>query len=447
MIAATSTLVALALAWCFAEVGDLMMRRRANGLVERNQSFLVGLSVTAFAFVFLSVLFSSKALALTLICLLVAGLLGMRRGHGTPNVRSGDFHADIWSLGFLLLIVLLFVQFSLQNIRLSYLWDGYQIWATKALVLYQHGALGKQWVAQGEQERLVSYPHIVPLYEALIPKVQGGFDWEALKAPFGFFYLSLLVSTFHAARFLVSQRVALAVTSLLALLPAVSTRSGVGGYADMPQAAFVAASVAALLENRPPDGTGWRSAAPWLIGGLVLVKSEGALLAAIACATIVMCWLVAAPAGVLSTVRRQRGAIAVVSGCFAIRWLSVVCLRSQDHTYGPLDRAHMARAYEHLLDVPRMCIQQMLNVSEWGVFWPSFLIAVIAVFCTGAWRERAVAGGTTVALAAYMSIFYFTNWDVSLHISQAFSRLLVQLAPSAVLIIGVAYSRLRGSVS
>jgi hypothetical protein len=94
-----------------------------------------------------------------------------------------------------------------------------------------------------------------------------------------------------------------------------------------------------------------------------------------------------------------------------------------------------------------MCLQQMLNVSEWGFFWPAFLVAAIVVFIAGAERERAVAGGTTVALGVYMSIFYFTNWDISLHISQAFSRLLAQLAPAAVLTICVAYKHLCGSIA
>jgi hypothetical protein len=448
MIAVSATLIALLLACCFAGVGDLLVRRRSDDLVKWNQSFLIGLSVTAIAFVPLSILLPGHALVFTVLCLIVVGSLGIRQSLRPPSLRStrearAALHNDRWSFAFLVVIGMLFVQFILQNTRLSYLWDGYQIWGTKALVMYQHGALGKQWVAPGEQERLVSYPHMVPLYEALVAKVQGVFDWEALKPVFGLFYLSLLVSTFHAARFLVSRRIALAATALLALLPAVSTRCSVGGYADMPQSALVAGAVAALLESCLLAGGGWRSPAPWLIGGLMLVKSEGMLLAVIASTTVVVCWRLVPPTGVLARFCRYRGAIAVVIGCLATRWLSIIWLQSQDPTYGPLDRTHFARAYENLLLVPRTCGQQMLNVSEWGLFWPAFALAAITVSLTGTWRERAVVGGTSAALAAYASIFYLTNWDVSLHINQAFNRLLVQVAPAAALAIGVAYARLR----
>ena len=127
-----------------------------------------------------------------------------------------------------------------------------------------------------------------------------------------------------------------------------------------------------------------------------------------------------------------------------MRWLSLIWVQSQDLTYGPLDHAHFVRAYENVFVVPNACARHMLNVSEWGIFWPVFLLASIIVLLKGAWLERAIAIGTCAAFIADVSIFYFTNWDVILHINQAFNRLLVQIAPAAALVIGVAYIHLRG---
>jgi hypothetical protein len=50
-----------------------------------------------------------------------------------------------------------------------------------------------------------------------------------------------------------------------------------------------------------------------------------------------------------------------------------------------------------------------------------------------------LAGGTVAALAAYTSVFYFTNWEFHLHIEQAYSRLLCQLAPAAAVLTTIAY--------
>jgi hypothetical protein len=285
---------------------------------------------------------------------------------------------------------------------------------------------------------------MLPLFQALVCKVRGDFEWNALKPVFGFFYLSMLISTFRSATVLVSRPVALAATALLALTPAVSTRFSVGGYADMPQAALVAGLTAALLGLRSPSKIGFHSPVPWLVGGLMLVKSEGIVLALIVCSTIVACRLPGAVGEVKRDCYRHRVGIALVFGCFALRWLSLVWLQSQDPTYGPLDWTHLLRAYQNLMLVPQMCLNRMLNVSEWGVFWPAFLSSVVILAVMGTWRERALAGAALAAVFAYTLIFYLTNWDIKLHVEQAYSRLLVQVAPAASVAVACAYERLAG---
>ena len=435
MIAA-SFLVALILAYCFAASGDLLIGRRSGSLIEWNQSFLVGASATALGFVPLSLLLPHHALVVTATALILIGLLRLR----TLRWPRLEVKPDRWSMAFLALIVMALVQFSIQNSRLSYFWDGYQIWATKALVMHQNGALGKEWLGSGAFERLAAYPHLVPLYEALLAKLEGGFDWEALKPIFAYFYLSMLVSTFHATRPVVSPRIAFAVTALLALLPAVSTRFAVGGYVDMPQSVFVAATLAALLEGG--HRTGWRAPLPWLLGGLVFIKNEGLVLALVASGIGLTGMMALRPRR--EQWHRHGGAIAVVTAFLAVRTLWKAWLQMPDPTYGPFDRSHWERAYQNLLTVPELCAREMFSVAEWSVFWPVFFLAALVVLLAGNWRERGIVLGVLAVIGAYMSIFYFTNWDIALHISQAFSRLLTQIAPAAAVVMGVAFARLRG---
>ncbi|WP_321472006.1 hypothetical protein [uncultured Paludibaculum sp.] len=443
MIVAAATLITVLLAVCFAGMGGLLVPRRGNSLLSWNQSFLVGISITAAAFFPLSFLFRGAALPLVGLCLAAAGLSVLFRHPRIGFQPIQKLRGDHASLALCLLIAAIFAQFLVQNFKFSYLWDGYQIWATKAYVLFLHGAMGKQWVPPGSQERLAVYPQMIPLYQALIARIEGPFQWEALKPVFSVFFLSLLLSTFQAARTLVDRRVALAVTLLLALLPAVSTRFSVGGYADMPQAALVAGALAALLDNSSTSQADWRSPAPWLIGGIILVKNEGLLLALILCTIVIAYVLLERSTGVLARFKQHRGAIAAATLCFALRILTILWLHVDDPTYGPLDKQHLAHAYENLVTVPRLCLLHALNLREWGLFWPVFLLAAIAIVIVGNWRERAVAAGASLAVVTYISIFYFTNWDITLHIDQAFDRLMVQVAPAAALVIAAAFARLR----
>ncbi len=444
-----AVLVTIFLACCFACLGDLLIQRRSTGLLEWNQSFLVGLSLAGTLLFPLSWLFRGNALLLVAACL--GGACGVRflrrpkRPQSPDEVHSvGSLRSEPASLALLVLIAILAIQFNVQNLRLTYVWDGYQVWATRALILYHDGALGKVWLSPGYDQRLLAYPPMVPLYEALVSLLRGGFDWNALKPVFGFFYVSMLISTFQAAANLVSRPVALGATALLACLPAVSSGSSIGGYADVPQAALAAGVVAAILELRSTSRIGWRSPAPWLVGGLIAVKSEGTILALIACAILVLWTLTAAPDNLPANLRRYWQAMAVVFGCLALRWIYVAWLQFDDSTYGPLDKAHFLRAWQNLLLVVTNCSARMLDVTEWGVFWPAFFISALMLAIAGARRERLLVAGTLAAVLAYTSTFCFTNWDIALQIHDAYNRLLAQLAPLAAISIAAAWARLRG---
>src|SRR6185369_14933356 len=136
-------------------------------------------------------------------------------------------------------LVLLCVQFAIENSRLVYLWDGYQIWATKARVLYHRGGLTQNLLSPHEPllsafpnccdgtERVAAYPPAVPMLQALVAKLRGTFEWEAVKAIFPLFFVSLLVSAYSAARAFVPRGPALAASALLGLLPAVATHQSI----------------------------------------------------------------------------------------------------------------------------------------------------------------------------------------------------------------------------
>jgi hypothetical protein len=457
------------LAYCLAAAGEWIMGRRSRTLTDWNISFQVGVSLTATLFIPLSLLFHGYALNATGVGLILAGAWGGVRRRGVVFARLAPVTRSVptkgWA-GWLMLAVLFLAvaQFAIENYRFTYIWDGYQIWATKALVIYDRGSLTQDLLTPHESdlmrlpnccdgtERVTGYPQTVSLLEALIAKPEGRFNWEAVKAIFPILFVSLIFSTYQAARAFVPRTVALAACTLLVLVPAVSLKESIGGYADMPQAVLVAGSMAAVLMARGSGMASYRLAAPWVLGGMVMVKSEGFILFGVACAVIAVTWASRGPQKFVAALRAYSGAILVALSCAAMRVLYLNWVSATDPTYGPFDKRHFMMAYQRLWDVPAICAHYMFDRATWGVFWPVFFLAVPVVIWKGDGKVRALTAAILTALAAYTGVFYFTNWEIHLHIEQAYSRLLVHLSPVAAVLVVVAYQylaagRLAGSES
>lgn len=449
----SESLVALFLAYCFAAAGDLITNWRSDSWISWNQSFVVGLSVATAVLFPLSLLLPAHALLALAILLIAAGgarlysILKYDLARFRSKARTAIPHTDLVASGIFAVIAVLAIQFIVQNALRADSSDGYQIWSTKAFVLYHRGAMTKDLLIPGEYDRVNAYPFMVSLYEALLSLLRGNFVFDGTKPVFAFFFLSMLISTFYAACGLASRRIALGATALLASVPALSTHTNVEGFADMPQACLVAAVASAFLSkgfSSPP--TSFRHPLPWLCIGLTLVKNEGTLLLVILTAVIGLSWIANGWSSFLHNCRAYWRAIAIVMFGFLLRMWMVEWVGGHDVEFASLaSAASWTRAYERLQEVLSLCFIKMMDWNQWGLLWPAYLVAIPLILIEGTRRERAGVLATTLALIAYTSLFYFTNWPVSEHISVAYDRLLEQLAPMAVLVLVMAYVRLRSS--
>jgi hypothetical protein len=432
--------VAALLALGFLGIGDLVLRRRSTGLQSGNESFLVGAGVSSAALFPLSLLLPRHAVtALSFVVGIASAaaitvgasrLLRRRTGHRRVAVpRTSGVERVLFAL-----VVLAFAVFVVVNFRYTLLWDGFTIFAARAKRLFYDGGMTREWFPEGSN-RLLAYPPLVALYEALVSRIRGTFDFDAFKALFAFFHASLLLSTFAALRARTSRAVALGGTVLVAYLPELSTNLAAAGNADMPQAAFVAGAVAACL-RRPS-----RRAAPWLIGALTVAKPEGTILALIASGAVLAFWSAGGLRLLLRRLVLHLREIAVVASFLILRLANLRWLDVHDGTYGPLDGRHFAQALDRLTLVANLCGRVLLDPRSWGVLWPAFLIASLLLAARGARRERWLAASAWASVLAYCAIFLFTNWPVELHVEQAFGRLLAQVAPAAAVTIGLAYAR------
>jgi hypothetical protein len=448
--AALGTLTAALLAVGFAMVGEALLQRASRDLLAWNESFLIGLGASAAALFPLSLILPRSALdvelGLMVLCALIFAWRRLHRGSRPDPPRfSGELKAiarDGVALAFLAPIAFLALFFGALNLWYGHSWDSVQVYATRVELLLAHGGLSRHWFPEDIYDaRLLAYPPLIPLFEALLCRVRGAFDFDSLKHVFLPFYVSLLLSTYAAARTLCSRRWALATVLLMALLPELTTGPAAGGYVDMPLAAFVAAIVAASLRTDREE-TGWRSPVAWLIGALTTAKQEGMILAMTACGGILLFWIAERPRRLSARLRSAGSGVVVILAFVAARLAYVRWLGVHDTTWGPFDAAHLSRAWKNLGLVVSLCLHHMLEPRKWGLFWPAFLVASMLIAAYGLARPTCLAIATGATILVYAAIFLFTNWSIELHITGAYSRLLAQLAPAAAVVIGAAGNRI-----
>ena len=178
-----------------------------------------------------------------------------------------------------------------------------------------------------------------------------------------------------------------------------------------------------------------------LIGALTLVKSEGTILAVLACAAILLFWLLESPRRLPARIRGEAGGIGVVAGFLALRLAFVRWVGAPDPVYTGLDGAHLLEALRRIPQVARLCLHELADFTRWGLLWPAFLAAALVLLARAGARERSLAIGTAVAAAVLATPFLFSSWPLELHVSQAYFRLLAQIAPAAVTTVVLGYAR------
>jgi hypothetical protein len=324
--------------------------------------------------------------------------------------------------------------FAFANARSSYAWDGFQIWMTKAQEFYWTGDFRLAVPTPEYMQRIVVYPPAVPVYEALVGTLYRAFPLHDVKAVFTVFAVSLAVGTFHLVASLTDRRTAAIAAGLTCLLPGLTMGSAIGGYSDMPLAAVVAAAAAASLRTRP-NGLSWRSPAPWLLGTLTTVKSEGMILLVIGLG-VIAAWALALRTPVPAA---ASSSLAPLVFFVAARIVHQTFIHGVDRTFAPVLSLRAGTILARGPGIASGMLRSLISFRAWGLLWPAFAIALLIV-ARRAPRSRAMPIATAAALAilAYGSTFLYTRWNVSLHLDQAFPRLIAQVAPLAAATIAAA---------
>jgi len=430
--------VVVLLCWGMACVGATAVQQRPVGLLAWNRSFMIGLAVSSTMLFPLSLLFRHGALMATLACMGAAvayWLIGSKTRFGIELSATRTPAYDVFERVAIAVIVIFVLVFGVINACFPLAWDGFQIWVTKGLVLHHQGSLTNELWPQSPHTnitRVVTYPPMTPLWIALFASLLGEFSWVGTKALFLPFYVSMLISVFDVGQRLLSRRLAFAAVLISSMIPIEFDVTTAGGYADMPLAAVQITALAAILRAEPDAGM-FRSPVMWTLAGLLMVKNEGLILFTIT---------VLVGATVLGRRCRQFWKPAVGLGAaFVLRIAYLRWIRVTDIEFG----YNLDRAYRRVAQLPGAELRWMLNFDDWALLWPAALVACIILLFLGRTVERALAAGLALGVAAYSGVYLFTNWDMALHISNSYPRLLQHFIPVASVTLVAAYARVSAS--
>jgi 4-amino-4-deoxy-L-arabinose transferase-like glycosyltransferase len=305
--------------------------------------------------------------------------------------------------------------------------DAWSLWEYKAR---------RFWIDAGvtggflhDHAAIFAHPAYPPLISLLITWMYtwlGAADPSLMKPLFAVFFVSLLLAFFAALRSRVGSRGALLAVAALALVPRIAEYAGTG-LADVPLAAALVASAAALV-CRQEDGE-WRAllAAGALLGVALLIKRDA------------LFFSVAALIAVFAVGRSWRAVwrVAVPACLIGAPWYAYVRLTGvPDRDFLPVTIHNLVDHADRIGSIARLFALNLLAAGEWSVLWYTFAALLIFGLVRRRLRAPALLLPVLLPLAFYVCSLSLSAWpDYMLHARTSLDRLILVTAPFALWLI------------
>ena len=353
---------------------------------------------------------------------------------------SSDRSRRWWVAPVAVLVCVEIVALAYAAMRTDLGWDAVFNFEMKARLIFESTTRGQMPLAFfSDASRAWShprYPLLVPFAEFWIYAWLGRVDQQLVKVLFPLFYVALACVLGGAVRRLTNTGTALLAVAALGLLPPLTVIPGaISGYAEVPLASAIVAAIAVALAGLEQRS----SRAFWLAGALAAVaawtKAEGAILAlCLGAAVFVMAGRRAAPLVFLP--------LAVV-----VPWMIF------QHVWGMPERDFPSLSplvalanLERAPAIARVAARELVTPGHWGLLWPSvaIIVAMGLMYRTLRGVHAVLASVAVVPIGMYLASYFFSGWtDIEGHVRTSFVRLLVPLAPIAIMFVAAQLSRPR----
>jgi hypothetical protein len=402
-------------------------------------AYLAGMgALSAFWLAFGPVLRTTGPISLYVVCLIAAIFAYVRRGAGEAPGRQRLHRLDV------VLAVMIAIEcaaVTLVSLRSPLGFDGLFNFEMKARLMFEHpsGRLPIEYLSDASRNwSHPQYPLLVPFGELWVYTWLGRVDQSAVKILFPMFYLCLTAFVCGAVRRVSGMRASLVAGVALGVMPPLTLLPGASsGYADVPLAAAIAGAVnlgAIALRTGNTDAMTLGGA---LAGIATWTKTEGLVLSGCV-AGLGFVLLHVSPLAAARPSLRESSPLVWIPLVAALPWLLI------QGSYGipapdflaisPPNLLGSARRLPEILD---LTTRELFRPGHWGLIWPAWLIAVIVIARRGR-SDRSdlfLIGAVILPLVLYIVPFVFSAWpDTGEHVRSALPRLLVPLAPLALVL-------------
>jgi hypothetical protein len=320
-------------------------------------------------------------------------------------------------------------------------WDGLAVWEVKSRIAFLNGGVPpheffrdptRQWCQP-------SYPLFVPLVEAWVYSWVGACNQAVLRPIFPLFYVAgLIILGRGVARLTGKSLLGWAASCSPFLLPFIMRRDGgvLGGYADYPLGVYYLCGVIHLLSFLRYSSRSDLRLFAAVIGVLPWIKSEGTILWL--CLSLIAVPVVFPRLGWSSLLLPLPGL-----GC-ALLWRIFWSLihGPPSGVFLPVTPSTLVSHAHRIVPVLLGVAAEMGNTVHWGLLWLGVGLALVQMVCLSKQdpKIRWVTGMSFLfPLACYSMIYPFSAMaSYSFHFWSSFPRLLLQLAPTGLLMIFLA---------
>lgn len=298
--------------------------------------------------------------------------------------------------------------------------DAIGIWLLKAKAFYLEGGFPKQMLLSPDfSYSHQQYPLLLPFLFSLVYKLTSGINERAVLIFYPFIYLAILVLAYKTFKSQTGELKALLFTYIYSMFGPLLAQAGRGhaGNADIILTLINWGIVCLLMTKMKAKYT------PYLITLLITIasqiKAEGVFIAPLIL--------------FLPISRLKKIVLFLVSLVPFIIWRAVVRQLGLPLDFG-LYFPTFIEFFQRSAIIGVETVKEMLNVRNWYIFWPIFLISLFLKEKLSPTLKRTIIPTLLIATLGYFCVYMYFDMETASWVSSSADRILLQLSPYTFLV-------------